>query len=371
MVNINNIFLELIRVSIGTQDALSRPLSEKEWAKMYEMAKKQSLVGICFAGIQRLGADADDGYAKIGLSEIQYFTWMGMSYKIQMRNEAMDGYTSKVLEYFRSKGFACSVLKGQGVARLYGAHACLRQSGDVDVWLSCTRKELYELSQKELGAIEGITYHHVHYNKWPDVDVEAHIHPSFLSSPIRNFALQKFCELNKPVENSGNEPCAQLCMEKDAPTLVFNRVFILLHCYRHFCGHGIGLRQLLDYYYVLLQGFSEKERKESMLWIDRLGMAKFCKATMWLMQEVFGMDKRYLLCEPDADNGKFLLEEVLRSGNFGRGDEASQISDSAVKRYIYNLKRDARTIRICPHESLWDPIFNIYQYVMGRFVWGK
>lgn len=50
----NNLFLELIRVAIGNQECLSRTPSKAEWAELYAMSKKQSLVGICFAGLQKL-----------------------------------------------------------------------------------------------------------------------------------------------------------------------------------------------------------------------------------------------------------------------------------------------------------------------------
>ena len=102
-----------------------------------------------------------------------------------------------------------------------------------------------------------------------------------------------------------------------------------------------------------------------------MGMTHFAKATMWLMQEVFHLGREFLLCEPDAEYGKFLLEEVMRSGNFGQGDKTNKISGSALKRYLYNIKRDICTMRICPHEALWDPAFNVYQFFMVRFVWNK
>ena len=46
------LFIELIRVAIGNQECLSRLPSEREWGKLYKMAEKQSLIGICFAGLQ-------------------------------------------------------------------------------------------------------------------------------------------------------------------------------------------------------------------------------------------------------------------------------------------------------------------------------
>ena len=61
----NELFFDLIRVAIGTQEGLSHTPSQKEWKALYDMAQKQSLVGVCFAALQRLLA------------------WMGMAAKIQ------------------------------------------------------------------------------------------------------------------------------------------------------------------------------------------------------------------------------------------------------------------------------------------------
>lgn len=84
------VFFELIRVAIGTQETLSRLPSAREWGKLYKMARKQSLVGVCFAGLKRLGADADDGFANIGMSKMQYLTWMGQAVQIQQKNELVN-----------------------------------------------------------------------------------------------------------------------------------------------------------------------------------------------------------------------------------------------------------------------------------------
>lgn len=46
-------FFELIRVALGNADRLSHIPTQKEWQMLYDMAKKQSLVGICFAGVQK------------------------------------------------------------------------------------------------------------------------------------------------------------------------------------------------------------------------------------------------------------------------------------------------------------------------------
>lgn len=88
----DSLFYQLIRVAIGTQDSLSRLPSQKEWKVLYDMAQKQSLIGVCFAALQRLGADSDEGFARIGMSEILYLTWVGMAATIQQKNEVVNKY---------------------------------------------------------------------------------------------------------------------------------------------------------------------------------------------------------------------------------------------------------------------------------------
>lgn len=56
---IDAFIFELIRVAIGAHNTLSSGPSAREWQMLYDMTKKHSLVGICFAGVQRLAGDAD------------------------------------------------------------------------------------------------------------------------------------------------------------------------------------------------------------------------------------------------------------------------------------------------------------------------
>ena len=54
MNQIHKLFFDLIRVAIGNQVCLSHTPSADEWGELYVMAKKLSLVGVCFAGVQKL-----------------------------------------------------------------------------------------------------------------------------------------------------------------------------------------------------------------------------------------------------------------------------------------------------------------------------
>ena len=49
----HNLFYELIRISVGL-DILIKVPSQTDWYMMYEMAKSQAILGICFNGVQKL-----------------------------------------------------------------------------------------------------------------------------------------------------------------------------------------------------------------------------------------------------------------------------------------------------------------------------
>lgn len=359
----DSLFFELIRVAIGTQDRLSRTPSSQEWKVLYDMAKKQSLVGICFAGVQKTLYSSPlkgEDPSVIGMPEMLYLTWMGMAAKIQQKNEQMNVSTKEALLFFREKGFPCQVLKGQGISLQYGNLSLLRQSGDIDVWAAGGREKIYQLSREVLGKITGANYHHIHFPIWEDPEIELHIYPSFLSSPYRNWQLHKFCKLYEPKDD-----------EQDFPSTAFNLVFIMLHCYRHLCGHGVGMRQVMDYYFVLktlsdspLKG---ENKTETMKWVKRLGMSRFAPALMWVLKEVFGMDDECFLCEPDEKEGKFLLNEIMNTGNMGHGETRFQWGQkSALGRFVAAQKRNLHLATHYPHEVLWSPLFNIW-----RFFWLK
>lgn len=63
---------------------LSKTPTNEEWKALYDMAKKQSLVGVCFAGVQMLVNQHQEP------PEMLYLTWMGMAAKIQQRNDVVN-----------------------------------------------------------------------------------------------------------------------------------------------------------------------------------------------------------------------------------------------------------------------------------------
>lgn len=349
-------FFELIQLSIGCRQQLSRMPSVEEWDAVYQMAQKQALVGICFVGITKL---RDAG---LKLPQQLYYEWLAMTAQIQERNQQLNAYIPKVTELFRSYGFPCYVLKGQSIGKLYGELAEFRQSGDIDVWTVGGRRKICSLSMSLFGKIEGLTYHHIHFPYLNDVEIEAHFKPGYLNSPRHNRCLEKIFALYEPSLASVSD---------DAPTS-FNLIYILLHCYMHFLERGVGLRQLMDYYFVILSiSHNVRDEKETVNNLKNTGLLKFARAVMWVLMAVFGMEEQYAICKPDKHEGQFLLKEILQTGNFGHQDPRYNWRlSSPIRRFWANQVWNFHLLIHYPEEILWSPFAAIYRYAAIK-QWSK
>ncbi len=368
------LFKELILIALGKLDSLSRMPTHAEWAMLYEDAQKQSLIGICFVALQRLGADADEGFARIGIGEIQYLTWMGMAAKIQQRNEVVNRRCVALGKRLETDGYRYCVLKGQGVALLYGDLSGLRQSGDIDVWvvpedkyatgsfdLGDSRKKTIEFLKSKGWKVGKTVIHHTDVEVFPDVEVEVHHIPSYTFSPLRYAKYVKWFEEQLRAENFDvqDENVGFAC-----PSVRFNAVYSLLHIFRHVFHEGIGLRQLLDYYFIL-RHTTKEDREYAIKTLHWMGLELFAEAIMYVEQDYFALEDEFLLCSPDENVGRFILDEILENGNFGKYNEKNREAHECglAKLYFHNVGRIFTMIKFFPSEVLWAPIWKPVHYV--------
>ena len=358
----NTSYFELIRVAIGTQESLSRLPSEAEWGELFDMAVKQSLVGVCFAGIHRLGAASDGGYARIGMSEEQYFNWMGMAAQINIKNDLVNEHCVELQSKLTESGYRSCVLKGQGVATLYGEELRgFRQSGDIDMLVDCEYKKAAQFVNSVTGKDVKWAYKDIRLEMFEDTEVELHIKPGLLFNPFHNHRCQKWYNDNKVMVFEGNEDGMFV-----TPAIEFNLVYILQHCYMHLFESGVGLRQLMDYYFVL-NASQQVDKSASLKVIGSLGMKRFAAGVMWIMREVFGMSKQLLLCEPNKTEGEFLLNEIMQGGNFGKYDDRFNTKSGDKKDQMKHFfKRSCLLVGHYPQEALWMPGYFVWHYIVKK-----
>ena len=362
----NKLFFELIRVAIGTSYSLSYTPSDKEWKALSDMAKKQSLVGVCFAGLQRLGADADEGFARIGISEMLYLTWMGMTAKIQQKNQTVDEQCVALQKRLSADGLRSSILKGQGVASLYSEHLRgLRQSGDIDIYVQGGMKKVLSYCTEKFGKVSW-DYINAHAPFYEDTEVELHWRVQAMTNLYTNRRLQKWLKEHELSILQGNE--ADLgCGKVVVPTPEFDAFYILLHCYHHMFESGLGLRQLMDYYFVLRE-YSKISQTGSITKVfEQFGLERFASAVMWIMKYVFGMEDKYLLCEPNEEEGRFILNEVMQNGNFGHHDERKiKVKSKLAQPFVTRIQHNWHLATHYPSEFFWAPVWLVYHYIWKR-----
>lgn len=354
----NLLFFELIQVAIGRKNSLSYTPTAKEWYELYRVAESQAILGICFAGVKRL--QETEHCMPVPL----FMQWLAIAAKIQQRNGDMDQKTAEVWTLLNKSGLECAVLKGQGVAELYeirneelgirnDSPGMLRLSGDIDVWVKGGFDVVNDFVQKTRPS-DDIAYHRFHYDMYADTEVELHHRPTLMRNLFDDKRLQRWCD------SFGADTFVMTGKGFAVPSLNFNRIFILTHIYRHFLFEGVGLRQLMDYYFVLKASYrSSSEREEEITLIKRIGMQKFAEAVMWVLEHVFGLEREYMLCEPDEKEGRFILNEIMLTGNFGHGDSRYK-RHSKLKRMT---KHGLHLLIHYPSEVIWTPIWLVYHKV--------
>ena len=426
------IFFDFLRFWIGSAKDIPSSLKEADWEELYAIAQKQCLVGVLFDGIKKLPAE------HVGMKKELLLQWMAENQMLVKANVRLNDAAIQVSEWFRKKGFRTCILKGQGNALMY-PNPYSRTPGDIDIWVEGGDKRVISFV-RSISSHEKACYHHIEFPSYKGVEVEVHYRPSFLLCFWHNRKLQKYYERVKEEQFSHRVMLGEQG-EIAIPTVEFNLIFQLTHIYAHLMNEGIGLRQLLDYYYVLCdfykvyQNFSKAHpssltlkggstafpkplspqgtggvtapprrseplrskvggpkrsspncagwdrrdaigdmtsataARSSSTAIDRvqkelkeLGMWKFAGGIMYIMQEVFGMPASRLIVPPNETYGRFVLNEVLEAGNFGRHDARNRFGRSKFGHNLQRVYRDIRLVRYYPAEALCEPLFRTWHF---------
>lgn len=350
-------FIQLIHIALGRKETLDAPLSDGDWDKMYAFAKKHALLGIVYKAIMSLPSEQ----LPPRRVKIQFAL---AAEKIASRNKVMDEYSASATAMMKELGMQACVLKGQAVARRY-PWPDARQSGDIDLWVDKDIDAVLPLLRSRWELNE-VFYHHAGIRPFPDTktEVEVHFMPSWMYNPFTNRKLQEYFRGNsqKQFDNFLSD------MGFSSATCGFDCVFSLVHIFRHLFLEGIGLRQIIDYHFIL-QDSSSEERRDAYVMACGIGMERFVPALMYVLKYVTGLEDEKLLCSPDERSGEFLLHEILRSGNFGRYDSRNvPIRLNGKKellsvRFFRRLKRLFTFFGIAPGEVLWAPFFKVWQQI--------
>jgi hypothetical protein len=424
MKELENLFFELIQVALGKRGVLSKRPSELEWKELFDMASKQAVAGVVMAALERLSAQGQRP------TQMLLFEWIGLSEKIRQGNQRMNRCCLKLQKRLKKEGVRSSILKGQGIAGYYDEGLReLRQSGDIDIFVDCGREKALRVVQALEGvSVESWDYKHAHLDIWEDVAVEMHYRVEVMLNLWKNRKLQKWFKeheeeafgtsknskstnaegeripsstnttdshsenldtntnntnstnnsRSEDTEKNANTDGADGTDELVMPTVEFNVFYILLHIYRHFLYEGVGLRQIMDYYFVL-KNFNDNDNVNLSLnlnsntddtdktdyagdAIKMFGMERFAKGLMWVMKEVFAMPREWMICEADEKEGEYILKQVMEGGNFGHHDQRLQHEGGRWNTVKQVCRHNWHLVSHYPADVIWAPVW---------FVWHK
>ena len=342
----------------------------------------------------------------------------------------------------------------------------MRTPGDIDIYLSGGRRKIMKYVD-QVCPNQVMRYHHVDFPVMKTA-IEVHFTPSYMFCPIHNRRMQKWFEEVMGEQCNHRVSLPDGYGEIHVPQVSFNVIYILSHLYRHIFTEGIGLRQLLDYYYVVcdfckvyqissnhLSNFSNhpvplskegstfspspssmvftppsvppfpgdrnlrsgdvtalrcseplrskdggpsKVSPDCAGWdrldgsgdttsacsldagsssfsacssvaldvvqreLKHLGLWKFAQAVMFVMKEVFGLSEDRMIAPMDEKEGRFLLDEIMRGGNFGQYDDrmGSKVGESKIHRYFRMNLRNLRFVKHYPTEAVCESVFRTW-----------
>ena len=248
MIKTSAIFL-FLNYCLGKKVDMSMVVAKIDWRQLYTFASRQALLGFCFDGIKRLTKEFSEELKQNPMGRDLLMTWMGAAQQIRRQNMKVNAVAGKLYSKFREDGLRCCILKGQGNALMY-PNAYSRNPGDIDVWVNASKEDITEYAKRHFNLEDDIRFHHLE-TSLDGVPVELHFFPCTMNNPIYNARLQKWFKRNADLQCSNVVSLPDGIGEIAIPTSAFNVIYQLTHLYHHFFDEGIGMRQIIDYYYVV------------------------------------------------------------------------------------------------------------------------
>lgn len=328
------------------------------WAALLLFADKQKVLGVCSPTLY-----------SVYVNQNTLFQWIGIEQHIRNQNIILNKRIGELSQILNEVGFRFCILKGQGNAEMYPDPG-LRCAGDIDVWIDAGEKSVTSFVKKRYPDIEQ-TFKHIKFPVFDDVDVDVHTTPLRLYHPNHKRELKKWIHQQKDKQFAHVISLSSNGVNVSVPTARFNVVYQMGHILIHLLDEGIGLRHIIDYYYVLRTIGSLSDTEKSVIAEEwrRFGMLRLATGVMWIEKEILGLPEEFLIVEPNAKRGNMLLDKMLEGGNFGHHSPVHRLRD---KYFSFRFAKAMHLIKIAslfPGEAtfrLFHKTGMFMEHIIGR-----
>lgn len=365
-------YLEFLKFCLNDNLPVPEGIATIKWHDLIDFGKKHAILGLFIPTVlMRNGKLAIADFKGNKPTDDDVMEWMFEDLKLRKKSEILFGRTQKASDWFLENGFRNCILKGQGNAFMY-PDPYLRTSGDVDIWLEGTRDEILAFTTKYYDMPASSL--HVHFPMFGDAEVEVHFRPSRFYNKRMTKALWAYFDEVAPSQFVNKATSPDGLYSFFVPTNEFNTFYQLNHVFRHFINEGIGLRQIVDYFYLLRkrrdEGATPDDDKKLVALLKRFNLHGFARAMMYVQMEVLGLDNKYIFTEPSRKKGEFMLDEILFAGNFGKYEERLHNKLDGVKghlkRFLVLESFRLRLLKHFPGHAIWMPYRDVKDFIYRK-----
>ena len=349
---IEDVFFALLRAGLWEQSVPIQSYCPIDFDALYELAEKQSVVGLLAAGLEHV--------VDIKVTKQQALPFLKKVFSLEGKNAAINSFIGEMVNNMRSAGIETLLVKGQGVAQCY-ERPHWRSVGDVDLFLdavnydkakaflipSAVSVEKEDVNRKHLGMTIG---------QW---SVELH---GTLRGPLLRRINENIDDVQKDTFENKR---LRIWMDGNAEVLLpapdNDIIFVFTHILQHYFGSGIGLRQICDWCRLLWTYRNEidLELLEKRLSEMRL-MSEWQVLCAYASDYLGAPQEAMLLYSPDKcwrRKARMMNKRIMEVGNFGRGRDLSyyQTRPYLIRKAIsfkYRLKDAYRDLMIFPMDSI-------------------
>lgn len=322
---ITELFLELLRSglwqTLPDDSILCEPLSQQEWRSLWLIARKQTVQGLVYYGINLL--------PQTKLPPIMTLaSWMVEIERISQDNSRINQVIEEQTTWWHKNALDVVLMKGQTVAELY-SDPSLRISGDID-WYFPTEESFAHANL--LAKASGCS---------PEMDSDGDFHYLFNKVVVEHH--KSYSELSSAKNKRRLKSIEHLEAWRGVKKLdpLSNLLLLNTHILKHAMVSGIGLRQFCDIAMAYKSCFSDYNNRELAsaykAELDKLGLLKWTTLLHSFLTVHLGLPKEYL---PFPIENKFdtewLFEQVMSDGNFGEHSKRSLFS-KIIDKFVFSI----------------------------------
>ncbi len=322
--------LALLRIGLRFETVEQYSVHFSAWEQLIEQARLQTVLPIINDAIMQLPDDQKPPKSIVSYLKLETINSV-------LSNDHLLAVQDELLAVLKAEDIPCAILKGTSVA-VYYPNPELRMQGDIDIMVDKANIDRAVIAMERAGYQNSSHEHGFHKTFLKD---NARIELHHACTPVPPNKAGDF--ITRLMQTAIPMACSINIEKHVFPILTdtHQAVSLLLHMQKHITSSGLGLRQLCDWAVFLRKVHPEQWTKNIQAVLDHCGLLRFAEILTKACVLYLGFPSN--ICPQglqDTDDICFaLMQDFLKSGNFGRKDTVRGASSILITDYAEEEKR--------------------------------